>query len=778
MEKPQPIIRVLTAYEDYPFEAIDINVIARLEHAAHSLAPSYKSKFPSFLKILECFLQITSQHLSEESLCNPHLVQIYRTFVGAIVSDHLIDRPGAWKATRIKMLNTLLDSVLPTNDFKATFPFVTYSPANLTQPIQDCIQEFLDLTFHENKTWLWRGWITQSRAGNLITLPFYPIYKKLGRKFTDELFNACDIYFRGKRYRGLAGLTELSRFLGQYPKGLSPYHLRIPRFTATFWTDFFEFYMVSRYADSKGPPVSTLISEWRKQVVNLVKNALEPSGLFAKPLGPFPLPPPKYVEGSRTNIRTNLDGHEVKVKLITAVPLYVTDDEAMRLLFNKIEEEVDIFVRWAEWAIADLWERYQRRIRLAQEGTVRELHRVGEQYGDRRQITSRDNPNYLQNAAATFHRYGHSVRERQNNIFYPRPLSQTATELGLPVTDALFPHCILLVAEHPEITPAFLENCELFDRNGKLVGLVHTDGGAQLVSAKHRRGSQNAQQTVLLSKRTQAVVEQIVAITKSARDFLQAEENDDWRYLLITCKRGFGYPTRIRQLFTATSKKDRIDTFAKCLGNTCALPLDERIDLVRRFSLVALRASVGVLVYIRTNSVDAMAKSLGHASYSHRLISSYLPEPIASFFRERWIRIFQTGIIVMALEGSQHLLPASGFKSMAELDQFLHNHALKVPPPECRPAQHNDNQNSEANVEKRVAIGLNTEILAVLISLQLAVEQSSKEVSATARYWSEITNRIVAFLESDLNTRPDLRRCLSKARLQVFPSLMEGLIYV
>lgn len=777
MEKPQPIIRLLTVYEEYPFEAISINAMARLDQAKLKLAPAAIARFPSFLKILECFLQITNQHISEETLSDPCLVSIYRTFVGAIASNRLIDRQSAWRATKILTLNTVLHSALPDGELKSTFPFVEYSAVKLTPSILDCIEEFSDLSLDEEKTWLWRGWITESRAGGSIGLPLHPVYKKLGRPFTDALFDACDTYYRGTRYSGRVGLKELCQFIAQYQEEITSDLLRNPRFTASFWQEFFEFYMVSRYADGEGPPVSSLVSEWRKRVSNLVRSVLEPSGLFAKSLGPFPSPPPKYVPGSRTNIKTTPQGDEVKVKLITSIPLYVTDDEAMNLLMRKIQEEFDIFVKWAEWAVADIWERYQRRIRMAPKGIVRELYRVGEQYGNRKQITSRENPEHLQNAAATFERYKYAIPNIQTNIYYPRPTSQIAFELGLPVTDALYAHCVILVAEHPQITPSFLENCELFDRNEKRVGFVPGDSGPQLVSTKYRRGQTLAQQIVPLSKKTEAVVEQIIALTQYARDFLQAEGNDDWRYLLLTCKRGFGYPARVQDLYVTTSNEGRINAFAKSLGNSCALSFEERIALVRRFSLVALRASAGVLVYLRTNSVEEMSKALGHATYSPRLLSSYLPEPIAAFFRERWIRIFQTGIVVTALEGSKYLLPASGFESMAELNLFLCNHALNVPLEWREPDQHIGTQRAETKADKRVAIGVSTEILTALISLQTAVERSKKKVNATAEYWSEITKRLVTFIESELNARPDLRSYLSQARILANPILMEGLIH-
>ena len=146
-----------------------------------------------------------------------------------------------------------------------------------------------------------------------------------------------------------------------------------------------------------------------------------------------------------------------------------------------------------------------RRVALAPEGIVREVHRPGIKRDNRLWLTSRRNPKYLHNAAATFNHYGYENNASLRvSILYPAPLRDTALEMGLPVTDSLYPHCILLVAEHPEITPSFLENCELFDLNGDRSGYVSTDSGPRLVGKKYRRGSALAQQIIPLTERTAA----------------------------------------------------------------------------------------------------------------------------------------------------------------------------------------------------------------------------------------------------------------------------------
>jgi hypothetical protein len=159
------------------------------------------------------------------------------------------------------------------------------------------------------------------------------------------------------------------------------------------------------------------------------------------------------------------------------------------------------------------------------------------------------------------------------------------------------------------------------------------------------------------------------------------------------------------------------------------------------------------------------------------LISSYLPEPIANFFQERWIRIFQLGVVVVALSDSDYLFDATGFKSMSELDEFLKNHALKTLPKHLENGEESDAERKEGCVKGEVVFGVNTGILTALLSLQAAVERSDRLVCGKAKYWSGITRRLVSYIEADLSGRPDLKRQLTEARLAVNPSAMQALLY-
>ncbi|WVV47951.1 hypothetical protein THH46_30435 [Pseudomonas sp. NA13] len=74
-----------------------------------------------------------------------------------------------------------------------------------------------------------------------------------------------------------------------------------------------------------------------------------------------------------------------------------------------------------------------------------------------------------------------------------------------------------------------------------------------------------------------------------------------------------------------------------------------------------------------------MSEALGHKSFDPSLLARYLPAPIWDFFQDRWIRIFQAGIIIEAMDGSPYKLKASGFDTLEQVEEFLLNHSIQLP---------------------------------------------------------------------------------------------------
>lgn len=176
------------------------------------------------------------------------------------------------------------------------------------------------------------------------------------------------------------------------------------------------------------------------------------------------------------------------------------------------------------------------------------------------------------------------------------------------------------------------------------------------------------------------------------------------------------------------------------------------------------------MIYVETGSVEAMSKALGHSQYSETLLASYLPRPIVEFFRERWIRLFQTGVILEALKGSPYRFRAAAFSSAGEMDEFLKNHALRT-------IAIDSASRSDETSSSEIKFGLDVEILTLLASLCAAIDIATTSVNPIAAYWAKVARKLFAYIESPQCARHDIKVLLSKAQKQIDASLVAGALH-
>ncbi|WP_197710880.1 hypothetical protein [Pseudomonas syringae group genomosp. 3] len=277
---------------------------------------------------------------------------------------------------------------------------------------------------------------------------------------------------------------------------------------------------------------------------------------------------------------------------------------------------------------------------------------------------------------------------------------------------------------------------------------------------------------------------QVIRATQPLRDYLRDQDDDAWRYLFIACSRGLTHPTKMvatnwNSGTLATRYQHLVDEFSPYLKR----PREEVEDYICRISITSLRATRAVLVYIESNSITDTAKALGHSDVSLDLLERYLPEPILAFFQTRWIRVFQRGIICMAMKDSKYLLKVSNFQTMDELHTFLENNALKDIPESMRDPEALKNpklsrsspQDKEA--ADRVVISLDVGVLTALLSIEEAVRMSTRrdEINAKALYWAKLTSLLVNDIAD--GNEFDLQDYLATARTQVDAAQMEAIIY-
>lgn len=125
--------------------------------------------------------------------------------------------------------------------------------------------------------------------------------------------------------------------------------------------------------------------------------------------------------------------------------------------------------------------------------------------------------------------------------------------------------------------------------------------------------------------------------------------------------------------------------------------------------------------------MDAVAEALGHKKKDANLLTSYLPKPLMDFFNARWVRQFQSSILLEAMKDSVYRLDAVNM-SAEDIEEFLNNHGISNIPEHF---DHgfaeqitNDNQASESLVFDQLTYTISTSLLQLLMAIRLVVESS------------------------------------------------------
>ena len=206
------IIRNVRVLNNYPFEALDRTALVILREAKNRLPNRQRQHCDPLLRIFECFLQITGRQLSEADLTNPNFGNICRMFVGALYSKEFIDYPlpTAFYKSRIWFNLLCLSTETMTSLVCSN---IQLSTNTVTDDVQSCINLFNREKLVEEKVWLWRGWPSTNRNGDTRYFPLLPVYKRLGRTFTERFYLVCDQYFSARKGDDISCLNSLTDYI-------------------------------------------------------------------------------------------------------------------------------------------------------------------------------------------------------------------------------------------------------------------------------------------------------------------------------------------------------------------------------------------------------------------------------------------------------------------------------------------------------------------------------------------------------------------------------------
>ncbi len=761
------IINSTNYIASYPWKAIDEASVGLLLECADEAFKD--TKLNTLIKALDCFCHLTGKRIKYSTLSSKEFKDIIRIFIGALYSDNFIVGTSESKVRYVRLLIVLLQKV------SNRIPSIDYVDGIKKESVNKkfLIDEWNEQNqiFKKELIQYWSGWAITTRKGKEHYLELHRIQDAYGVKFAKEMHKALKAFYLKQARPNFSEVNSLCRFLSREDNDYPAESFYDPTAISILIKEFFKWHFLKCH--NRGLDLFSKIKSWNSFVSN-IEEAFVDTGIWAKPfVEGFPRPSEKSVKGGQRRIKTTKEGVVVKDKLLTLVPLHVTDEVAVEILFKQVSEDILLVKRWAKREAHNLSRWVKLRAVLAKGGTPIEAGKIGVKHFN--DICKKD-------LCSTFEEFGFITGKERNRVYGWKSQVTDLTEVfGLPTTYSLIPFMFLLVIEHPEITSAFLSEFELYDKNGRLTGFIKQDNYYQLTGYKDRKTKNKSQQKIKLTPRAAVYVKQIIEITSPLRKYLKDRNNSDWKMLFLTCGQGFSKPKsgmipRFNKgnLDNKPNVRERLlDSF----GALCNRSENELLEFLYRINLSSIRASRGVEIYLEKKSVQEMAEALGHTKYDANLLSHYLPEPILGFFQTRWIRIFQKALVCEAMKDSPYMLEATKFESMNELHAFLSNHAIKDIPTHLSNPDNNASTEPKVGNNSYIMISVDTGILSALLSLEEAVNSSSdrSRLCARALYWSDVSSFISSEIES--GSDPLLKNHLEQARQHVYADKMEEFIY-
>lgn len=760
----------------FKFASLSGRALSLFEDHLHYLSSSQKSSAKRSLFYFEIFLRLVGKNSFEslDQFKGEEFLEIQRLFLGALYSRYFISN-DVNDESRVRLAMYFF-RLLKYASRTVQIDLLAYDQIS-TEYITQQVAAFNQITIITKPAEELHSRYVVDISGGRYRIRISELYRAFGSNFVKKIHDAAKLHaLTQKSYSSYSDL--LSRFNdfiasalqeNTFGNRLTEENLKKPEFVFELFWDYqrwhFECYVQRNVKQPLKRVLGNLQAQWNRILI-WAKDLLVAHDIIASPLSDI------WPTGNKKLARYKEElGHHryadgnflISQKLLTQVPLNVTDEEASEILFKKIKADFDVVKNWSYNKIQGTQKYYDR---------LKDIDNIElEANFGKERSTFYKKPLQAMNAIVAYIRKHHQGFLVMTDSFKGKwlqtipgitlPVSDVALNMALPTKYTIMPFAIYLVCEHPVLTESALLECELYNKNSKVTGLYYTDAGALLIVQKNRKG---AQQEVFLNERTRAVVEFLIQITEPVRQYLKSKGDDGWRRLFIVAGgQGFQEPYVFSNQISS-SKILRQKEFL--IENKSELG-----DLAEVISMARVRSTAGVLIYLETLSMEKMATALGNSARVALL--HYLPPTIYQFFQERWIRIFQNMIIVHALEGSVFLTTASDFKTLAEVDEFLSKHSFSL----RKTSDLIGSSSRSRQNDSEVVISLNENLLGVLLSLKFAVENAASQVNGLALYWCEFAKKLESHIESEDFPDPFIRKCLDRAKSSVNLDRFSGIIY-
>jgi len=770
------LLRVTTDEWDTPdvqFQRLGANALDLLLGATAPGSPASQGSAKRAVLLFDCLLRvIDEQRISSSIAFNTERFRTLQVlFYGALGSKKFIDASPTTRAnwaytfyTVLKRLNSTVPVNLADHRQKATAAVP-----------DEFVQAFEQIKLNDEQVRRLRPYLLQAKSGTEYNVLLGDMVPVLGERFTNQFYEGLRSIARPKaKDSSLRDFgTTFTRFvchLAESHQPILPDLLMEPSFVQTFLVDFMEYHfmkMTRRKDAVQEGTLGSLQKLWSRY--QNYWNSLVKQEIVAAPLSAFPAGNPKLLSGDsigHRKVKTDTDGNSTVVtqKLITTVPLHITDEEATKLLFEQLKADFAMVQSWLRGHLDSFFRDRERGHALAAEvqklPPASELEKVTSSTSGERGFPFAIK--YFKETHA-----GYTDTSRVPTIVYPDLAARSrvskerlARYLGIPGRQEAMAFMGLLASYDGRFSESALATAKLLDVRGKRVNAVETDGGLTLTVLKERDAG-DGWHDVLLKEDAASVVRQWIEATAPLRKYMENNGVTGWQNLVIYTGNPLGAPAHFIRSSNINS------TFRHF-----ALAHEARLgSLATYVTIPRIRSTRGVLVFLETMDITQMARELGNTNETS--LRHYLPDSLWEYFTTRWVRIFQNLLIVEATKDTPYMQRALHFSSAAEMDEFLKNHATTPLIPKEKEVSEPSAVTGTGRAPSELMVAASPGIFATLLSIAEAASQAAalgRALTPQALYWTEFSKRLKAHVESAAFHDRSIKKMMSAAAANTTPT--------
>ncbi|OUS03274.1 hypothetical protein A9Q81_07765 [Gammaproteobacteria bacterium 42_54_T18] len=705
-----------------------------LERDSHRLAKASLNTYTAFVDIV--IHQLSSPYSALDIRNNDEkLNHHFSMYVGFIHTE--FDQLSIYSVYKYCFsIKNALKNILAKSD--TSLKNIKLSPLSISDDVLSCISQYQSHRINSPLLEYYSGWSCQSKEGKSLHLNIAKYFDKFGSAYTVAIHETISNYIRTlKKETARNTISRLAILLNTFSDICGNHEELESALKAENSTKFMlnVYHVLLSKAIQNDNCVESFTEDWSLNYIPKFTSCFIETGFFEEPNTPFIAP--KFKSPKNRSQAISIGGKfisEEKERIFVDIPLEIKDEKALGIIESRLKLDLKHIRISFQNAVDEIMQRHARNIEYIKHGKVKHLSVAGTNNhayvtGEAFPIGLKEHPG---NTIATFHHHGFGGPSRNYAAFLgEKNNSQLVKELNIPTPSTLMAFSALLVIEHPKITPSWLQEWQLFDKNDNQVGFKQVGKKWVAVSFKNRKGATLAQQEIHLTEHSKCIVEGLIEHTKYTRSALKKVGDSGWRYVMLSAN--LTVPKRLNNINSSilSSKGfhrflilDSFDDFGEPILNK-----ESAKKLAPLVSLRSIRKTRGLQIYIETHSIRAVADALGHKEANLSTLSSYLPEPLMDYFNARWVRIFQNSIIFEALKDSPYLFDALDFNEEA-LDEFLNNHSLGELPEQLKKANDcllvEEHQNQTERLDELVYT-LSTPLFQVLIAIQTIIETATKE---------------------------------------------------